>query len=110
MVNGKSVTVPTEANGMAVEQHISTGQNVVYTAKGFLPGWLFAGAGKPITFTNLSSKPVTIEVPPTTNPSFTIQPGGSYTLTPSPAGIDQFQYRTSNDHYWGKAQLGIFDQ
>jgi hypothetical protein len=110
IVNGKSVTVPTEANGIPIEQHISTGQNVVYTAKGFLPYWLFAASGQPIVFTNLSSKPVTIEVPPTENPAFTIQPGQSYSLTPEPSGIDQFQYRTANDRYYGKAQVGIFDQ
>ncbi len=108
IVNGKSVTVPTEANGMAVEQGISTGQNIVFTAKGFLPGWLFAAKGEPITFTNLSSRPVTITCPPMLIPAFTIQPGEAHTITPTP-GIDQFEYVTPQGFH-GKAQVGVFDQ
>ncbi len=108
MVNGQSVTVPREANGLAISSHFATGQNVVWTAKGFLPAWLFAAKGEPITFTNLASSPVTITLIPLMQPSFTIQPGQSHTMTP-PAGIGQFEYRTSTGFH-GKAQVGIFDQ
>ena len=107
IVNGQTVTVPTEANGAQITPNIATGQNVVFTKKGFLPAWLFAATGQPITFTNLSSSPVTIRCVPLSQPAFTIQPGKSFSFVPT-AGIDQFEYITSQGFH-GKAQVGVFD-
>ena len=41
MVNGKSVNVPTEDGTKPIFSRIDTGQQVIYTSKGFLPPYLF---------------------------------------------------------------------
>jgi len=107
-INGQTVAVPREANNLPANGRVATGQNVIWTAQGFLPAWLFAAVGQPIVFTNLSSQPVTIKCVPL-DVSFAVAPGKSYSLTPT-AGIDQFQYSADSGHYFGKAQVGIFDQ
>jgi hypothetical protein len=108
-INGQVVAVPHEGAGTSANGRIATGQNVIWTAKGFLPAWLFANAGQPIVFTNLSDQPVTISTIPLGIAPFTVAPGKSYSLMPT-AGVDQFQYSTDHGHYWGKAQVGIFSQ
>jgi hypothetical protein len=108
-INGQTVSVPQEGAGTSANGRIATGQNVIWTAKGFLPAWLFANAGQPIVFTNLSNRSVTISVIPLGIPPFTVAAGKSYSLMPTP-GVDQFQYSTDHGHYWGKAQVGVFSQ
>jgi hypothetical protein len=105
IVNGKSVNVPTEEGTKPIFSRIDTGQQVVYTSKGFLPAYLFAATGQPITFTNLTDDPVTVSFLGTGAKSAAIAPGESYSLT---TNVLQFQYHASNgDH--GKAQIGAFN-
>ena len=104
-INGKSVNVPTEDGTKPIFSRIDTGQQVIYTTKGFLPAYLFGATGQPIIFTNLTEKPVTVSFLGTTSKPETIAPGASYSFL---ADVLQFQYRASNgDH--GKAQIGAFN-
>jgi hypothetical protein len=105
-VNGKAVTVPHElGETRPIESAIDTGQDVIYTAKGFLPAFLFAAHGEPITFTNLTSEPLTLELPATEHANVTIAPGGSWSWVPD---VLAFEYVAPNrDH--GKAAVGAFD-
>ena len=73
-VNGRSVNVPTEDGAKPIFSRIDTGQQVIYTSKGFLPAYLFAATGQPITFTNLTDDPVTVSFVGTGAKSATIDP------------------------------------
>jgi hypothetical protein len=104
-INGKSVNVPTEDGTKPIFSRIDTGQQVIYTTKGFLPAYLFAATGQPIIFTNLTAKPLTISFLGTTSKPVTIARGGSYSFL---TDVLQFQYHAANgDH--GKAQIGAFN-
>lgn len=83
-INGQSVTVPTNVPNQAIPSSTGTGQNVIITDKGMLPHQLFVNSTKPIVFTNLTNKPVSLRpVYGTYFNSGPIQPGGTYTFTPS---------------------------
>jgi len=105
MVDGRSVNVPTEEGSRPIFSRIDTGQQVIYTSKGFLPAYLFAATAQPITFTNLTDHSVAISFLGTGAKPATIAPGGSYSLT---TDVLQFEYHAPNgDH--GKAQIGAFN-
>jgi hypothetical protein len=104
VLGGKSVPVPTEGDNKPISSNVDTGQQVIVTSKGFLPALLFAALHTPVTFTNLSSKTVTLTLPFTGVAPATLAPGASTSWTPN---VLQFQYRSSTG-YRGKAQVGAF--
>jgi hypothetical protein len=105
ILNGKSYPVPNEGTAEKwITSQEDTGQQVIYTSKGFLPAWLFASLNTPIIFTNLSPHPVTIFFPYVPLSRHTLAPGASFSYTPNQLS---FQYRATNGD-WGKAQVGVF--
>jgi hypothetical protein len=104
VLGGKSIPVPTEGDNKPISSNVDTGQQVILTSKGFLPALLFSALHTPVTFTNLSSKTVTLTLPFTGVAPATLAPGASTSWTPN---VLQFQYRSSTG-YHGKAQVGAF--
>jgi hypothetical protein len=104
ILNGKSVTVPTENPGVPITPGVATGQEVVFTDKGFLPAVLYAALKTPVTFTNLSSKTVKINLVGTGYPITSLAPGASFSWTPDDL---QFEYMATGGFH-GKAEVGAF--
>lgn len=104
MVNGQSVTVPTDSGG-SINPLQDTGQQVILTSKGVLPRTLYAALNTPVVFTNLSSRPLTltIEHVPGVRPQ-TVAPGGTYSWVPTALAFD---YRITGGD-WGNVQVGQF--
>ena len=97
IINGVSVNVPTDAAGKPILPARDNGRQIILTKKGILPQDLEACVSAPMTWTNLTTKPVRIwtdQVPPPFK-SQTIAAGSSFTFTP-PTGIaTSFLYHTS---------------
>jgi len=104
-INGTTYSVPTESPGMPINPLQDTGQQVVLTSGGFLPRTLYSAMEKPVVFTNLTAKPITLTLTdiPGVAP-VVIAPGGSWSWVPNAL---QFAYRASTGD-WGLVEVGAF--
>lgn len=106
-ISGKSYTVPTEQPNEAVDPGTATGGQIIVTSKGVLPQHLFANLNQVITWTNLTSKPITVKflysVPAIR--SGEIPTGGTWTY--SSKTLYNFVFVTSND-LRGEVSIGEF--
>ena len=84
-INGKTVFVPRQeySQERPIFATQDQGQQVLITDKGQLPQVLYAPVPATITWTNLTTKPVTlsIQVASAWRPSQVIEPGGHYSLS-----------------------------
>jgi hypothetical protein len=105
-INGHTVNVPTEDGTDPIKAFGDTGQQVILTSSGVLPRSLYAGQNQPVTWTNLTSKPVTLTLNhvPGVSPQV-IQPGASYSW--NPVNTLSFSY-TSSAGGTGLIYSGVF--
>jgi hypothetical protein len=105
-INGQAVKVPTEDGTDPIKAFGDTGQQVILTSSGVLPRSLYAGQNQPVTWTNLTSKPVTLTLNhvPGVSPQV-IQPGASYSW--NPVSTLSFTY-TSSAGGTGFIYSGVF--
>ena len=96
-IDGHSYQVPTQASGHPIDSAVDTSGEIVLTDKGFLPYREIANLNQKITWTNLSSHPVTITFlhMPGTKPQ-RLPVGGTFTFS-SPTLIN-FEYISSTGH------------
>jgi hypothetical protein len=105
-IDGHSYRVPTEFGSTPIVPSVDSGGQIILTDKGFLPHELFAEIGQTITWTNLSSRTVTIafqHMPGTTR--HTLSVGGSFTYSSST--LISFEYASSSG-YHGIVHIGQF--
>ena len=105
VVNGTIYSVPTEVPNKAIAPFTDQGTQIIITDKGLLPYHLFVASDTPVTWTNLSSKPVSITSYYSNGPSSKLIPVGG-TFTWPGAGLTQFRYHT-NTNYQGIVQAGV---
>jgi len=105
IINGITVTVPRETASRPIDPSNDTGGQVIISDKGLLPFHLFVALHQPITWTNLTPKPVSITFLHFAVASGPIQPGKSFTWTP-PTGIS-IRYTSSNG-FVGTFDVGAF--
>jgi hypothetical protein len=93
-IDGRTVKVPTEDGTDPIKAFGDTGQQVILTSTGVLPRSLYAAQNQPVTWTNLTSSPVTLTLThvPGVSPQV-IQPGGSYSW--NPVNTLSFSYASS---------------
>jgi hypothetical protein len=102
-LGGTEYPVPTEGGSRPIPSGNATGQQVILTAKGFLPRELFAPSHKPVVFTNLTDHTVTLTFEVTSQgPPATLAPGQSTSFVPR---ATQFTYQSST-HYGGIVVVG----
>jgi hypothetical protein len=104
-INGHSFAVPTDGKKPINPAVDSSGQ-IVLTDKGFAPQQEIAGLKQTITWTNLSSNPVTIafsHMPGTTPHQLPV--GGTFTYS-SPT-LQNFEY-VSSSGFQGNVSIGAF--
>ena len=99
-INGKSVSVPREEYrpDRPIQQATDQGQQILITSNGLLPVQLFAPIPSTITWTNLTSKPLTLLISKFGTPVKTppIPAGGSYSMVfPASGGGGGVSYVTS---------------
>ena len=104
-INGHSYAVPTDGKKPINPAVDSSGQ-IVLTDKGFAPQQEIAGLKQTITWTNLSSNPVTIAFShmPGTAPH-QLPVGGTFTYS-SPT-LENFEY-VSSSGFQGNVSIGAF--
>ena len=106
-INGKEVAVPREeyAPGTPIQVDLDKGQQVLIVSNGALPRTLLAPPDARITWTNLSSTPVTVYYVSVGSPGVLgpIPPGGHQTLFPVTGGNISFITSTG---YQGLIQVG----
>lgn len=105
-IGGHTYPVPNNGSGQAINSAVDTSGEIILTDKGFLPQREIAGLNQTITWTNLSSHPVTISfshMPGTTPHHLAV--GGSFTYS-SPTLIN-FEYVSSSGHS-GTVSIGAF--
>jgi hypothetical protein len=103
-VGGREIAVPTE-NGAPISPLVGTGDQIVLTAKGFMPYQLFADLNAKIVFTNLTSKPVRITFEHSTVKSPLLEPGDTFSYSSST--LYSFVYRSSTGFH-GTVAIGAF--
>jgi len=105
-IGGHTIKVPTEDGTDPIKAFGDTGQQVILTSSGVLPRSLYAGQNQPVTWTNLTSSPVTLTLNhvPGVAPQV-IQPGGSYSW--NPVTTLSFTY-TSSRRGTGFVYSGVF--
>jgi hypothetical protein len=104
-IDGHSYPVPNDS-GHPIDSAVDTSGEIILTDKGFLPQREIVDLNQPITWTNLSSHPVTISfshMPGTTPHSLPV--GGSFTYS-SPT-LQNFEYVSSNGFH-GTVSIGAF--
>jgi hypothetical protein len=104
-IDGHTYQVPT-SGGRPVDSAVDSSGQIILTDKGFLPYQENVNLNQPITWTNLSSHPVTISflhMPGSTSHSLPV--GGSFTYS-SPT-LQNFQYVSSSGHH-GVVSIGAF--
>ncbi len=106
VLNGQSVKVPTEAGTTPIPNTNGQGQQIILSPHGFLPSSLIASLKESVTWTNLTSKPVTISFHYHGTPvSYTLAPGGAFSYYfPT---LDNFVYSSSTG-YHGSVSVGAF--
>lgn len=105
-IHGHTYTVPTEPGVPVINPAVATGNQIVLTDKGFVPYRLFANLNEKVTWTNLSSHPVTItflHVPGARPKRLAV--GGTFTY--SSATLANFVY-VSSSGYRGLVAIGDF--
>lgn len=105
-INGQAVKVPTEDGTTPIKAYGDTGQQIILTKTGVLPRSLYASLNQPVTWTNLTAKPVTLTFKGTPAPMTTVvPPGGSYSWNP----VNQLSFTyTSSAAGTGQVYSGIF--
>jgi hypothetical protein len=104
-IDGHTYAVPT-SDGHPVNSAVDNSGQIILTDKGFLPYRQIANLNQPITWTNLSSKPVVIwflHMPGTTRHPLPV--GGSFSYS-SPT-LQNFEYVSSSGHH-GVVSIGAF--
>jgi hypothetical protein len=104
-INGHTYQVPTDG-GHPIDSAVDTSGEIVLTDKGFLPQREIVDLNQQITWTNLSSHPVTISfshVPGTTPHNLAV--GGTFTYSSST--LLNFEY-VSSSGYHGTVAIGAF--
>lgn len=107
-IDGHTYPVPNDGSGHPINAAVDSSGQIILTDKGFLPQREIVDLNQTITWTNLSSHPVTISfshMPGTTPQSLPV--GGSFTYS-SPTLIN-FQYVSSSGHT-GTVSIGAFNQ
>jgi hypothetical protein len=105
-ISGHAIKVPTEDGTDPIKAFGDTGQQVILTTSGVLPRSLYAAQNQPVTWTNLTPKPVTVtlnHVPGVA--AQVVQPGGSYSW--NPVNTLSFSY-TSSGGGTGLVYSGVF--
>jgi hypothetical protein len=105
MINGHSYAVPTNGK-KPIDAAVDSSGQIVLTDKGFVPQEEIAGLKQTITWTNLSSNPVTISfshMPGTTPHQLPV--GGTFTYS-SPTLIN-FEY-VSSSGFQANVSIGAF--
>jgi len=104
-INGQSYKVPTNGK-KPIDAAVDSSGQIVLTDKGFIPQQEIAGLKQTITWTNLSSNPVTIAFShmPGTSPH-QLPVGGTFTYS-SPTLIN-FEY-VSSSGFQGNVSIGAF--
>jgi hypothetical protein len=104
-IDGHTFQVPT-SDGNPVNSAVDSSGQIILTDKGFLPYREIVDLNQPITWTNLSSRPVTI--------SFLHMPGSKRrtlpvggTFTYSSPTLQNFEYVSSSGHH-GIVSIGAF--
>jgi hypothetical protein len=105
VINGTTYQVPTNKNGAAIGSYNDQGDQIIITDKGVLPYHLFVASDTPVTWTNLSSKPVSIASFYKTGPTSSTIPVGGTFVWPG-AGLLSFVYKTSTG-FQGIVQAGV---
>ncbi len=103
-VGGRQLAVPTE-NGAPISPLVGTGDQIVLTAKGFMPYQLFADLNAKIVFTNLTSQTVRITFEHSTVTSPLLKPGDTFSYSSST--LYSFVYRSSTGFH-GTVAIGAF--
>jgi hypothetical protein len=105
-VDGRTFPVPNDGGTKPIVSAVDTSGQVVLTDKGFLPQHEIANLNQTITWTNLSSHPVTISFShmPGTRPH-QLQVGGTFTF--SSGTLINFEYLSSSGFH-GTVSIGAF--
>jgi hypothetical protein len=105
-IDGHSFRVPNGGGGRPIDAAVDTSGQIVLTDTGFLPQREIADLKQTITWTNLSSHPVTISflnMPGTTPHQLPV--GGTFTY--SSATLINFEY-VSSSGFHGTVSIGAF--
>ena len=107
MIDGRPIKIPTEGGARPIDSLRDKGQQIVIATAGLYPQTLFVCPFKPITWTNLTAKPVTVRfvLYPPSKGFGPVVPGGTHTYTPPGRGA--VAYRTSSGLV-GQVQIGVF--
>jgi hypothetical protein len=104
-IDGHSYQVPT-SDGHPIDPSVDNSGQIILTDKGFLPYRQLVNLNQPVTWTNLSSRPVTISFPHVPgSKSHALAVGGTFTYS-SPTLIS-FEYVSSSGHH-GIVSIGAF--
>ena len=104
-IDGHTYPVPT-SNGRAIDSEVDSSGQIILTDQGFLPYQENVNLNQPITWTNLSSHPVTISfLHMPGSASHPLPVGGSFTYS-SPT-LQNFVYVSSSGHR-GVVSIGAF--
>jgi hypothetical protein len=104
-IGGHTYQVPM-SDGHAIDSAVDNSGQIILTDQGFIPYREIVNLNQPITWTNLSSRPVTISfqhVPGST--SHVLPVGGTFTYS-SPT-LQNFEYVSSSGHH-GIVSIGAF--
>jgi hypothetical protein len=106
MIHGHSYSVPNDGGTKPLDAAVDSSGQIVLTDKGFLPQHELATLSQTITWTNLSSHPVTISFPhmPGTTPHH-LPVGGTFTY--SSRTLISFEYLSSSGFH-GVVSIGAF--
>jgi hypothetical protein len=107
-IHGHSYPVPNDGAGKPIDSAVDTSGQIVLTNQGFVPQREIVELKQTITWTNLSSHPVTISflhMPGTTPHKLPV--GGTFTYS-SPTLIN-FEY-VSSSGFHGTVSIGAFTQ
>jgi hypothetical protein len=106
VIAGQTITVPRENPATPISPYTATGNQVIITSTGVLPYHLFTGLGTKVTWTNLSTKTMSIHsIAPGLLDSGPIKPGQTFSWS-SPSGIS-VRYLTNNG-FVGRVDVGAF--
>jgi hypothetical protein len=103
-IGGEQFPVPTE-NGIPISALVGSGDQIVLTAKGFLPYQLFADLNAKIVWTNLTPKTVRITFEHSSVRSPWLKPGQTFSYSSST--LYSFVYRSTTG-YHGTVAIGAF--
>lgn len=105
VLKGRSVPVPTERPGVPISPGTDTGGQIIVSPNGVLPVRLFVNLGQKITWTNLTSKPVSVHFYGHPVNSGPIASGGTFSYSSN--HLEEFNFLTSNG-YRGIVAIGAF--